>query len=321
MYRVKDQNGYTKYSGRSRGIVRDNRDPLNKGRIIVEHPLVGDSTWIEYLRTPGHFTVPSIGDVVYVEADAGQAEYPIAWGNLTTGTDASPNLREEFRRDIPTNRGIFTPGGHIMEFDDGIAPLSGAVTDTNFTTEKRGVRITTTAGNKIHIAEDTDNSQQFLLIEDINGNLIKLDYKENKITINSTKTTEFNTDENRTDTTGNNFTEDVGNDKSKTIGNNETNNVGSNKDETIGSNSTQTVGGNATQNVSGNKTDDVGGNLDITVGGSCNLTVTGACTVTAASIALNGTSSGITTANSHLNVIDLITGVPVTPSPTVTSDV
>ena len=74
MFRVKDQNGKYKYSGRSRATVVDNRDPFNRGRILVDHPIVGPTTWIEYLRTPGHFTVPSIGEVVYVEGDAGVAE-------------------------------------------------------------------------------------------------------------------------------------------------------------------------------------------------------------------------------------------------------
>ena len=80
MFRVKDQNGKTKYSGRSRAIVLDNRDPLNKGRIIVDNPITGPTTWVDYLRTPAHFTVPSIGDVVYIEGDAGVAEYPIVTG-------------------------------------------------------------------------------------------------------------------------------------------------------------------------------------------------------------------------------------------------
>ena len=124
MFRSKDIQGNVKYSSRSKAKVIDNRDPLKRGRIRIEHPLLGKTSWIDYLRTPGTFNVPSIGDLVYVEADAGEAQYPVAWGNVTKGLDESPDVPETFKRDIPTNRGMYTPLGHTFEMDDGEANLS-----------------------------------------------------------------------------------------------------------------------------------------------------------------------------------------------------
>lgn len=187
MFPVLDQAANkTKYSGRSRAKVIDNRDPLQKGRIRVDHPILGQTTWIPYLRLPHFFDVPSINDVVYVESDSGVYTHPIAWGNLTKGEDSNHEVPPQFKRDIPTNRGIFTPAGHFIEFDDGEATVSNAPVDTNLTTKNRGIRITSAANNKIHIVEDTVNSNQYILIQAANGSLIKLDYKNNELNIVST---------------------------------------------------------------------------------------------------------------------------------------
>lgn len=281
MFRGKDNYGNTKYIGRSKAKVIDNRDPLKRGRIRVEHGLTGKTSWMDYLRTPGTFTTPSIGDLVYIEADAGEVEYIVAWGNATKGLDEAPEIPARFKRDVPTNRGMHTPGGHFFEMDDGIAPLTGTPQDKNFTTNNRGIRVTSAANNKIHIIEDTSAGNQYILIEDAGGNLIKLDYKNNQLTVNSIGKTKI----------------DTATDKN------------------------ETVGGNETQSISGNKSEDIGGTLTINVGGAANITAGGTATITAPAINLNGSASGITTENSHLGVIDLITGVPVIPSTTVKSDV
>lgn len=251
MFRSKDNQGITKYIGRSKAKVIDNRDPLKRGRVRLEHPLLGKTSWVDYLRTPGTFTVPSIGDLVYVEADTGFAEYPVAWGNVTKGLDESPELPEAFKRDIPTNRGMYTPGGHLFEMDDGEATLSQEVKDNDFTDKDRGVRLTTKAGNKIHIMEDETNSKQYILIEDKEGDYIKLDYKDKKVTIVSKDTTLIDTTGDRTDIVGGAWTVNV------------TGNISVNTD----GNATITAGGNvevnatdATINASGNATVEAGGN-------------------------------------------------------------
>lgn len=197
MFRTKDANGNIKYVGRSKAVVMDNRDPLQKGRILVDHPLLGNTAWIDYIREPGVFSVPSIGDVVFVECDSGEYEFAVASGIVTKGEDANPLLPSKFKRDIPTNRGFFSPGGHSIELDDGEATITDAPQDNTFTTSKRGIRITTTKGNKVHIIEDIDNSEHYILLEDINGNSIKLDTQNQSI--------EINTEGNQNNTIGGNY--------------------------------------------------------------------------------------------------------------------
>lgn len=193
------------YAGRSKAVVIDTRDPLKRGRIRVNHPLLAETVWIDYLGDPHKFDPPKIGDIVYLEAEAGWYTYPVAHGRMIKGEDNSPDIPEEFRRDVPTNRGIYSPGGHLVEIDDGIAPATQNPQDTNFTTENRGVRITSAGNNKIHIIEDVDNGNTFILLQDAGGNFVKLDYKNNQLTINSIGTTQFDTVENRNDTVGGNL--------------------------------------------------------------------------------------------------------------------
>lgn len=65
----------------------------------------------------------------------------------------------------------------------------------------------------------------------------------------------------------------------------------------------------------------VGGDSNVTVSGDTNLTTTGKTTIKSKEIDLNGNLSGITTSQSHQNVIDFISGVPVIPSLTTFGDV
>lgn len=89
----------------------------------------------------------------------------------------------------------------------------------------------------------------------------------------------------------------------------------------IAANESVEIGGNRTEKITGNQTKNVSGNWDITVSGNCNLNVNGTTKVTCPDVQLNGNNSGITTMNSHMGVVDFITGVPVVPSTTVKGDI
>lgn len=242
-----------KYITRSKAKVIDNRDPLKRGRVRIEHPLTGKSSWVNYLRAPSSFNVPSIGDLVYVEADAGVPEYLVASGNATKGTDDSPDVPEAFKRDIPTNRGLYTPGGHLFEMDDGEAKLTSEPKDNDFTDKGRGVRLTTKAGNKIHIIEDETNGKQYILLEDKSGDFIKLDYKDKKVSIVSKDTTLIDTTGDRTDIVGGAWTVNVTGNVTVNTDGNATIAAGGNVEVTA-TDATVTASGNATVSADGNAT-------------------------------------------------------------------
>jgi len=153
-----------KYIARSRAIVIDNKDPNKRGRIRVRHPLLGDTVWINYLKASGQFDVPKIGDVVYIECDCGEDSHPVASGCIVKGKDGDLDIPEVFQRVNPTNKGMYTPGGHLVELDDGEGP-------TNL---GKGVRVTTTGGIKIHALEGSP-AESKVLIELPNGITIEAD--------------------------------------------------------------------------------------------------------------------------------------------------
>ena len=188
MFITKATNGDRKFSGRSKARVIDNRDPLLRGRIRVNHPQLGETVWIDYLRSPNIYDPPEIGDIVFIECESGASGSPIARGRfIKTNSDNSNSLPTQFQKNIPTVRGQYTPGGHSIELDDGDAANENGnvyadVGPPTNTTTNRGVRITTTGGQKIHVAEDP-NGDQHILLEDNKGNLIKIDFSDNTVNI------------------------------------------------------------------------------------------------------------------------------------------
>jgi hypothetical protein len=171
MFPTKDVNtNKTKYVSPSSATVIDNKDPQKKGRIKVDNPIVGNTAWIPYLQLPHAFDVPEPGDIVYIQCDGGFETHPIAWGKLTAEASVV-QVPDVFKRPKPTNRGFYTPGGHLIEFDDG-DPL---------TTLGKGTRITTSDGSKIHISEDATDGK--ILLERKEGSKVEIDGILDKITV------------------------------------------------------------------------------------------------------------------------------------------
>lgn len=141
--------------GKYRGVVVNNVDPLQKGRVQVEVPGAlgpGLSTW----ATPamamagpqaGVFTVPPVGAGVWVEFEKGHTDYPILsggfWGSaaeipalaLAPSLPVSPNIVLQTMgqntltiSDVPGTGGIMlksTTGAFILVNDLGITLSNG----------------------------------------------------------------------------------------------------------------------------------------------------------------------------------------------------
>lgn len=177
MFQVDDiSSGEQKIVSRSKARIIDNQDPQKKGRVRVFHPLLGETGFIPYLSAPGSFSVPDIDDVVFVEAEAGYPTHCLSWGNLNSEDNGSPAFPDVFQRVIPTNRGFFTPDGHLVELDDG-----KGITNTG-----QGIRITTSGGNKITILEDTTATEGLITLETSGGLTLTLDGTKDDAKIETT---------------------------------------------------------------------------------------------------------------------------------------
>lgn len=172
MFPVEDiQNSKMKFTGRSKAIVISNSDPERKGRIRVSSPVLGETTWIPYLQLPFSFDVPEPKDIVFIECDGGFETHPIAWGKLPSPDAETVTLPDTFRRFIPSNRGSYTPGGHLIEYDDG----------DSITGIGEGIRFTTADESTISINEDVLTNT--IVIEKSTGQSIILDGNSDSIEI------------------------------------------------------------------------------------------------------------------------------------------
>lgn len=73
-----------------RALVRDSRDPSNKGRIKVSIPQISGkqvTDWIWPIVNSGFLVVPKAGDQIWVAFEAGDKENPVWLGKTSeTGT-------------------------------------------------------------------------------------------------------------------------------------------------------------------------------------------------------------------------------------------
>jgi hypothetical protein len=87
-----------RYFGKYRGLVTDNNDPTNRGRIKVKVPAVlGDlESWampcLPYAgNRMGSYIIPEVGSGVWVEFEAGDVSYPIWSGGFWAENELPQN--------------------------------------------------------------------------------------------------------------------------------------------------------------------------------------------------------------------------------------
>lgn len=118
---------YEKYKNRGaqlqHGVVVDNDDPEQLGRIKVKFPWIGEEThWIRYL-TPhagaerGWYVLPEINDEVLVGFENGNPDKPIIIGSVWNGKDKPPGEAYDSKNDVKM---FLTKGGNkILIRDEG----------------------------------------------------------------------------------------------------------------------------------------------------------------------------------------------------------
>ena len=155
-----------RFDGIYRGVVVNNQDPEDAGRIRVRVFGVFDDVkddhlpWAEYAdlfmqgnKTFGGFWVPDLHSKVWVFFERGDHTMPVyfagapAWRDMPEERDLSTYPSEPFNfaeksPKIPHNRVFRTRAGHVLEFDD--------------TYDKERIRICHRTGTQIVMTEDGD---------------------------------------------------------------------------------------------------------------------------------------------------------------------
>jgi uncharacterized protein involved in type VI secretion and phage assembly len=117
------------YFGKYRGIVSDNKDPKNLGRIRAKVPeVLGDvESGLALPCSPyagkglGFFTLPPIGSGVWIEFEAGDVSRPI-WSGCWWGEDQLPK-DETGKNAEPDNKILRSDSGMIVSLDDKAGSL------------------------------------------------------------------------------------------------------------------------------------------------------------------------------------------------------
>jgi uncharacterized protein involved in type VI secretion and phage assembly len=155
------------------GVVTNNRDPDNLGRVKVRFPWLtesDESSWAR-LATPmagsdrGLFLLPEVDDEVLVAFEHGDVRFPYVLGALWNGVDTPPRTNANGENNLRVMR---SRRGHELIFDDS---QNGAQ-----------VTIHTSAGHQI-ILDDTAGQEKILIQDRTSNNTITVDAVRNTITI------------------------------------------------------------------------------------------------------------------------------------------
>ncbi|WP_158799335.1 type VI secretion system Vgr family protein [Pedobacter sp. L105] len=134
------------------GIVKQNNDPENFGRVKVEllwqKPLNLTTDWIRVLtpdagssdlisQNRGYVFVPEVGDQVIVGFRYNDPNRPFVMGSIFQGKTAAGGLEENHMKTMTTR------SGHLLQFNDGPSGQGITITDAN----KNVIHIDTTGNN------------------------------------------------------------------------------------------------------------------------------------------------------------------------------
>ena len=105
------------------GVVTNNRDPDNQGKVKVRFPWLSDSEESWWARiasgmagaSRGSYFLPEVDDEVLVAFDHGDMRFPYVLGGLWNGKDAPPENNSDGENNV---RVIHSRNGHTLKFDD-----------------------------------------------------------------------------------------------------------------------------------------------------------------------------------------------------------
>lgn len=151
------------------GIVTDNEDPKDLGRVKLRFPWrdADDESYWARIAVPmagdeyGSYFLPEVDDEVLVAFENGDIHKPYVVGSLWNGTQRPPHTNDGENED----REIRSRSGHRLAFGDS---------------DEGTITIETSAGHEIHI----DDSDDTIVVRDDSGkNEICLDGSKDRISI------------------------------------------------------------------------------------------------------------------------------------------
>jgi len=164
------------------GIVTDNKDPKNWGRVKVKLPTLTEdheSNWARVVALGaggkgggmGFYCLPEINDEVLVGFEHGDIHRPYIIGGVWNGKDKPPeNVKDTIVSNKVRLRTIKTRTGHTLQF-----------VEENKGSSKAGIYIETAGGNKISL----NDSDRYVEIETKGGHKIKMDDRGRSISVDS----------------------------------------------------------------------------------------------------------------------------------------
>jgi uncharacterized protein involved in type VI secretion and phage assembly len=162
------------------GVVTDNNDPDNLGRVRVKMPTLTEdhtSYWARVVATGagkdrGFDCLPEINDEVLVGFEHGDIHRPYILGGVWNGKDAPPeSVTDSVAGNKVRLRTIKTRTGHVLQF-----------VEEDKGSSKAGFYVATTKKNKISFNDSDKNIE----IKTTNGHQFKMDDNGKKIEVKTT---------------------------------------------------------------------------------------------------------------------------------------
>ena len=173
MQRIENQ-----FFGKYRGLVVDNVDPEQLGRLKLRVPSVLGEEVVTGWAMPcvpyggdanlGFLFIPEVGAGVWVEFEAGDLEFPIWTGTFWSKPGGESELpkpndpdgaEQDNVQDPPTRKIIKTLKGHTIQFEDAdgeeLILICEAPKGQVVRLDEDGISITDSKGNSIEMTEDT----------------------------------------------------------------------------------------------------------------------------------------------------------------------
>ncbi len=162
------------------GVVIDNKDPQNIGRVKVKFPWLGNDNESEWAKvaTPmggkerGAYFLPEKDDEVLVGFEQGDLDHPFVIGALWSTEDKPPANNADGKNNT---RKIRSRSGHEIVFED------------NKDGGQEKLTIHTNAGHKL-VLDDSTGGEKIELIDKSGQQKIQMDSNQNSITIESAMT-------------------------------------------------------------------------------------------------------------------------------------